>query len=56
MSFITETIELFIANTFTCVPGRITDRISAQAALKPRQNGRHFPDDIFKRIILIKKY
>ena len=29
---------------------------SIPVTLRPKQNGRHFPDDIFKRIFLTEKY
>ena len=46
-------LEIIFSNTFSWPGGEINNNSASMLnTLRPRQNGRHFPDDIFKWIFL----
>ena len=45
-------INVETAGEILATQGTMTSVVPFVNTLRPRQNGRHFPDDIFKRILL----
>ena len=47
-------LSYFVVNVPCILQGRLTSSVSLLNTLRPKQNGRHFTDDIFKCIFLNK--